>query len=106
YLELSNIRPPHIVYLLALCCAQLEDYRQECDSLFEELRQGTSFEKRRLHILCDENGKPLSFSGRIDGRYDRRQNRGWINLKHAGFQKPVYFRAELIGRRADDLKQR
>ncbi|BBI33966.1 hypothetical protein [Cohnella abietis] len=107
YLELSVIRPPHIVYLLALCCAQLEDHRgQECDALFEELRRGTSYEKRRLHILCGKEGHPIPFTGRIDGRYDRRHNRGWVNLKHAGFIEPVYFRAELIGRREGDLTER
>lgn len=52
YLELSKVRTPCMVYLLALCCAQLEGHRgQECDQLFEELRKGTSYEKRRLHVL-------------------------------------------------------
>ncbi|KZE71586.1 hypothetical protein AV654_05095 [Paenibacillus elgii] len=107
YLELSKVRPPRMVYLLALCCAQLENRRgHECDQLFEELRKGTSYEKRRLHILCDSEGEPLSFTGSIDGRYNRIQHRGYVNLRNAGFQEAIYFRAELIGRTEDSLKER
>ncbi len=107
YLELSKVRSPRMVYLLALCCSQLEKRRgQECESLFDELRKGTSYEKRRLHILCDSEGNPLSFEGSIDGRYNRIQHRGYLNLRSAGFQEKIYFRAELIGRSEESLKER
>lgn len=109
YLELSNVRPHRMVYLLALCCAQLEDCRgQECDELFEELRKGTSYEKRRLHVLCDGDGKgkPLLFTGSIDGRYNKMQHRGYVNLRNVGFRDSIYFRAELIGRSEESLKER
>ncbi|MBW7573149.1 hypothetical protein [Caproiciproducens faecalis] len=105
YLELDEMRPPHIVYLLALCMAQLPQHRGiECEQLFEELRKGTVYEKRRLHILCNEQGKPLIFSGRIN-RYDHKRNRGYVNLQEAGFRLPIYFRGELIGQMESSLHE-
>jgi hypothetical protein len=103
--ELSSFRPPRIIYLLALCAAHIPEYRNQCSTLFEELRHASTFEKKSLHIICQENGTPVFFGGRLNGEYNINKNRGYIQINENGFNEAIYFRAEKIGVNANLLRE-
>ncbi|MBU7006179.1 hypothetical protein [Phosphitispora fastidiosa] len=106
YLDnLSKVRSPRIVYLQALSAAHLPKYREECQLLFDELRKSVSYEKRTLHVISDENGKPQLFNGRLSGKYNTYHNRGYIRLEGEGFKTPIYFRADKLGRDVNSLRE-
>lgn len=106
YLEdLCIVRSPRILYLHALCAAHLPKHRGECIGLFEELRKSIVFEKRSLHVISDETGKPQLFNGRLSGKYNTYENKGYIRLDGLGFREPIYFRAEKIGRSGSGLRE-
>ena len=104
--DVSNIRTARIVYLLALCAANLDDHRDECQDLFDEIRNAERFERRTLHIICDENKIPIKFCGRISGRYSIEKNRGFLYIDAVGISSPVFFRADKLGLRASQLRER
>lgn len=104
YLDtLCRFRSPRIVYLQALSAAHITAYRSECKDLFDELWRGTNFEKRSLHVLCDEDGNPLLFDGQLSGKYNTYKNRGYINA--TGFSNAIYFRAERVGRNGNSIRE-
>ncbi|GHU72614.1 hypothetical protein AGMMS49992_08950 [Clostridia bacterium] len=102
--ELCIFRPPMIVYLLALCSAHIPEKRHECQKLFEELRKALTAEKRALYSICNQNGEPLKFTGRLRGHYNVERNQGYMTISDSGFSNEIFFRAEKIGRLANQLK--
>lgn len=104
--KLCRFRSPRIVFLQALAAAHLENYRDECELLFDELRKGTNVEIRSYYILCDENGDPITFTGQLKGKYNTYKNRGYIKVEAPGFEREIYFRAERIGRNGNSILER
>jgi adenylylsulfate kinase-like enzyme len=104
--KLCRFRSPRIVFLQALAAAHIEDYREDCEMLFDELRKGTNVEIRSYYILCDEEGKPQTFRGQLRGKYNTYKNRGYIKIDAKGLNQDIYFRAERIGYNGNQILER
>ncbi len=81
----------NIRYIKALCLGQLEQYSESLATL-REIDEDSSLGIRRVftkHILCDENGVPKKFIGRL-GKYDEVQRNGDVYIKEFG-RNPIYY---------------
>lgn len=96
----------NIRYLLALCMAEKNDFIKAMEILkpYKELR---SYEKRSMHVLCDDQGKPRKFRGRLKNNYDKEKRRGYMAVYHGKelLDDNVIYRAENIHKKESELKR-
>lgn len=81
----------NIRYIKALCLAQLGQY-SESISVLKAIEEDSSLGLRRVftkHMLCDENGIPKKFTGRL-GKYDEVSRSGAIFIDEFG-KNPIYY---------------
>ena len=81
----------NIRYIKALCLGQLEQYSESLATL-REIDEDSSLGIRRVftkHVLCDENGVPKKFTGRL-GKYDEVQRNGDVYIEEFG-RNPIYY---------------
>ncbi len=86
YRMAKNIR-----YIKALCLGQLGLYSESMATL-REIEEDSSLGIKRVytkHMLCDKNGVPLKFTGRL-GKYDEVQRSGDIYIEEFG-KNPIYY---------------
>jgi len=81
--KVQGYHSPHtILYLKALAYAQLQQY-EESMKTFKKIDEEASFGVGRIktrHILCNENGVPVHFHGRLMGKYDDIKKRGYAKI--------------------------
>ena len=81
----------NIRYIKALCLGQLGQYSESLATL-REIEEDSSLGIKRVftkHMLCDENGVPKKFTGRL-GKYDEVQRSGDIFIEEFG-KNPIYY---------------
>ena len=81
----------NIRYIKALCLGQLGQYAESMATL-REIEEDSSLGIKRVytkHMLCDKNGVPLKFTGRL-GKYDEIQRSGDIFIEEFG-KNPIYY---------------
>lgn len=89
--ENINQLAKNIKYIKALCLGQLEQY-SESISVLKSMEEDSTLGLRRVftkHMLCDENGIPKKFSGRL-GKYDEVSRSGSIFIDEFG-KNPIYY---------------
>ena len=89
--ENTNQLAKNIRYIKALCLGQLEQY-SESISVLKSIEEDSTLGLRRVftkHMLCDENGIPKKFSGRL-GKYDEVSRSGSIFIDDFG-KNPIYY---------------
>lgn len=89
--ENTNQLVKNIRYIKALCLGQLEQY-SESISVLKSIEEDSTLGLRRVftkHMLCDENGIPKKFSGRL-GKYDEVSRSGSIFIDDFG-KNPIYY---------------
>lgn len=81
----------NIRYIKALCLGQLGQY-SESISVLKSIEEDSALGIRRVftkHMLCDENGVPRKFTGRL-GKYDEVSRSGYIYIEEFG-KNPIYY---------------
>lgn len=81
----------NIKYIKALCLGQLEQYGESI-SVLRSMEEDSSLGLKRVftkHMLCDENGIPRKFTGRL-GKYDEINRNGSIYIDEFG-KNPIYY---------------
>lgn len=81
----------NIRYLKALCLGQLGQYSESISTL-KGIEEDSTLGLRRVftkHMLCEENGIPRKFTGRL-GKYDEVNRNGWIYIDEFG-KNPIYY---------------
>lgn len=81
----------NIRYIKALCLGQLGQYSESMATL-REIEEDASLGIKRVftkHMLCDKNGVPRKFTGRL-GKYDEIQRSGDIFIEEFG-KNPIYY---------------
>lgn len=81
----------NIKYMKALCLGQLGQYG-ESFSVLKSMDEDSSLGLKRVftkHMLCDENGIPRKFTGRL-GKYDEINRNGSIYIEVFG-KNPIYY---------------
>ena len=106
YNTYSTYSKDNISYLYAFCVAQKREFKRAMEILRQD-RETRNYEKRALHILCDENGVPLKFRGRLKNNYDKEKRRGYMAVYYGEqlLDANVIYRAENIHRKSSDLKR-
>lgn len=82
----NNIR-----YIKALCLGELEQY-SESIAVLKSIEEDSTLGIRRVftkHMLCDENGVPRKFIGRL-GKYDEVSRSGFIFIDEFG-KNSIYY---------------
>ena len=80
-----------IRYIRALCLGQLERYSESLAAL-KEIEEDSSLGRDRVltkHMLCDKNGIPKKFVGRL-GRYFEVERNGVLYIDEFG-KTPIYY---------------
>lgn len=81
----------NIRYIKALCLGELEQYSDSI-SVLKSIEEDSSLGIRRVftkHMLCDEDGRPRKFTGRL-GKYDEVNRSGTIFIEEFG-KNPIYY---------------
>ena len=81
----------NIRYIKALCLGQLGQY-SESIAVLKSIEEDSTLGLRRVftkHILCDENGVPRKFTGRL-GKYDEISRSGSVFINEFG-KNPIYY---------------
>ena len=81
----------NIKYIKALCLGQLGQYVDSI-SVLRSIEEDSSLGLKRVftkHMLCDENGIPRKFTGRL-GKYDEINRNGSIYIDEFG-KNPIYY---------------
>ena len=81
----------NIRYIKALCLGQLGQY-SESVSVLKSIEEDSTLGLRRVftkHMLCDENGIPKKFTGRL-GKYDGISRSGSVFIAEFG-KNPIYY---------------
>lgn len=96
----------NIRYLLALCMAERNDFDGAMEML-KPYKESRSYEKRALHILCNEEGEPRKFRGRLKNNYDKEKRRGYMAVYYGKeiLDDNVIYRAENIHKKASELRR-
>ncbi|NQX63553.1 hypothetical protein [Paenibacillus qinlingensis] len=72
----KNVRD-RIRYLTALCSAQLGDFNS-ANAYLKPFLDSREHEKRALHLICDEDGVPLTYHSKFKYEYDAVHKRGYM----------------------------
>lgn len=96
----------NIRYLLALCMAEKNDFNGAMETL-KPYKESRSYEKRAIHILCNEEGEPRKFRGRLKNNYDKEKRRGYMAVYYGKqlLNDNVIYRAENIHKKASELRR-
>ncbi len=96
----------NIRYLLALCMAEKNNFIGAMETL-KPYKESRSYEKRAMHVLCDEEGEPRKFRGRLKNNYDKEKRRGYMAVYYGKelLDDNVIYRAENIHKKASELKR-
>lgn len=81
----------NIRYIKALCLGQLEQYNESIFVL-KEIEEDSTLGIRRVftkHMLCEEDGTPRKFIGRL-GKYDEVNRSGLVYINEFG-KNPIYY---------------
>lgn len=81
----------NIKYIKALCLAQLEQYSDSI-SVLKSIEEDSTLGLKRVftkHMLCNENGTPRKFTGRL-GEYNEISRSGTIFIEEFG-KNPIYY---------------
>lgn len=81
----------NIRYIKALCLGQLGQY-SESIAVLKGIKEDSTLGLRRVftkHMLCEEDGKPRKFTGRL-GKYDEVSRSGSIYIDEFG-KNPIYY---------------
>ena len=81
----------NIRYIKALCLGQLGQY-SESIAVLKSIEEDSTLGLRRVftkHMLCDENGIPKKFTGRL-GKYDEVSRSGSVFIEEFG-RNPIYY---------------
>lgn len=81
----------NIQYIKALCLGQLRQYNESIAAL-RNIEEDSTLGLRRVftkHMLCDENGVPRKFTGRL-GKYDEISRSGVVFIDEFG-KNPIYY---------------
>lgn len=81
----------NIRYIKALALGQLEQYNESI-SVLKSIEEDSTLGLRRVftkHMLCDENGIPKKFTGRL-GKYDEVSRSGSVYIDEFG-KNPIYY---------------
>jgi len=92
----SNAEDTHqlaknIRYIKALCLGELGQYFDSI-SVLKSIEEDSSLGIRRVftkHMLCEEDGSPRKFTGRL-GKYDEVNRNGSIYIEEFG-KNPIYY---------------
>lgn len=79
-------------YIQALCMAQLGQY-QECLSVLKSIEEDSTIGFGRIYtkyMICDENGIPKKFTGRL-GRYNEIDRSGVLYIQEFGNNSLYYY---------------
>ncbi|HBV96184.1 MAG: hypothetical protein JL50_06190 [Peptococcaceae bacterium BICA1-7] len=85
---------PTMYYLLALSCAQLDNFQGSLNafSKINETMFYTQIRTKVWHILCEKDGTPKKFKGTIDDRkYDPISKKGRIHIEKISDRRGVFF---------------
>ena len=96
----------NIKYLHALCVAEKNEFKKSMEIL-KPYKESHSYEKRSMHTLCDENGVPKKFRGRLKNDYDKEKRRGYMAV-YCGrelLDDNVIYRAENVHMKVSDLRR-
>lgn len=93
-------------YLLALCMAEKNDFKKAM-KILKPYKESRNYEKRAMHILCDEEGQPRKFRGRLKNNYDKEKRRGYMAVYYEKelLDDNVIYRAENIHKKASELRR-
>ncbi|BCG59088.1 hypothetical protein [Paenibacillus sp. URB8-2] len=110
YFQCSRFIRDRIRYLAALCSAQLGDYYSTQEYL-KPFRDSREYEKRALHLICDKNGVPQTFTAKFKYDYDTANRRGYMVIydnadkkQHRPLLDRVIYRLENIHHR-DEVRR-
>ena len=81
----------NIKYIKALCLGELGRY-SESIAVLKDIEEDSSLGLSRVftkHMLCDENGNPRKFNGRL-GKYNEVSRSGNLYIDEFG-KKPIYY---------------
>ena len=90
-MENAHQMAKNIKYIKALCLGQLGQYGESI-SVLRSMEEDSSLGLKRVftkHMLCDENGIPRKFTGRL-GKYDEINRNGSIYIDEFG-KNPIYY---------------
>lgn len=106
YFTYSIHNRDNIRYLLALCKAEKNSFNEAMETL-KQYKESRSYEKRAIHILCDEDGEPRKFRGRLKNNYDIEKRRGYMAVYYGNelLDDNVIYRAENIHKKASELRR-
>lgn len=93
----------NIKYIKALCLAQLEQYG-DCINIMKSLEEDSTQGLYRVltkHMICDEEGVPRKFVGRL-GKYDEVSRSGVLYIEEFG-KLPIYYHSSRMG--TSDLEE-